>query len=269
MMKKKWLTLLAAVLLVCALTLGMTVSAADSFVLDDAGLLSGGEINELNAAAQRIADQYGCGVYVVTVDNFKDYGFSRIEDFTEAFYNQNNLGYGSDRSALLLALSMAERDYDLAAHGDTANKAFTDYGKVQLLNGIADNLHNNDWAGGFSEYMSTAGEYLDLAARGTPVDVPGQPQPQKKNPLRGLFSVIPGALIAWLTCGSMKSSMKTARLATEAKQYITTDGVHMSLATANYTHTTTVRQPIAQGGSGTSGGTTVNSGGFSHSSGKF
>ena len=265
MMKKKWLTLLAAVLLVCALTLGMTVSAADSFVLDDAGLLSDGEINELNAAAQRIADQYGCGVYVVTVDNYRDYGCSRIEDFAEAFYNQNSLGYGSDRSALLLALSMAGRDCDLEARGDTANRAFTDYGKVQLLNGIADNLHNNDWAGGFGEYMTAAGEYLDLAARGTPVDVPGK----KKSPLRGLFSVIPGALIAWLTCGSMKSSMKTARLATEAKQYITTDGVHMSLATANYTHTTTVRQPIAQGGSGTPGGTTVNSGGFSHSSGKF
>ncbi len=268
-MKRRWITLLAALLLICGLTLGMTVSAADNFVLDDAGLLSGGEISELNAAAQRIADQYGCGVYVVTVNNFRDYGFDRIENFSEAVYTQNNLGRGSDNSALLLTLSMAGRDYDLAARGDTANRAFTDYGKGMLAGGFLDNFRSDDWAGGFADYVTAAGEYLDLAAKGTPVDVPGQPQPEKKGGIRGLFSAIPAALIAWISCGRLKSSMRTARIATEAKEYLGPDGVHMRHANDIYTHTTTVRAPINRGGSGGSGGTTVNSGGFSHSSGKF
>jgi len=271
-MKKKLYTLLTALLFVCVLTLGLTVSANGGYVLDESGLLSAVEKEQINRAAERVSLQYDCGVYIVTVDDYKDYGYDAIEDFSEAFYKANPIGFGDDGNALLLVLSMEERDYTLTAHGQTANAAFTDYGKGVLAEEFLDDFSRDDWGGGLSDYVSTAGRFLDRAAAGNPVDVAGAQQTQRSSSgIKGLFSAIPAALIAWFTCGRLKSGMKTARIAAQAGQYVAPDGVGIDRAEDRYSHTTTVRQPIARngGGSGGPGGTSVNAGGFSHGSGKF
>lgn len=72
MMMKKYASLLFA--LVLALSLSVSAAAdADVYVYDDADILSTDECAALNEAAAAVADQYGCGVYVVTVDDMADY----------------------------------------------------------------------------------------------------------------------------------------------------------------------------------------------------
>ena len=61
------------------------------------------------------------------------------------------------------ALSMAERDFQMLAHGDTANAAFTDYGKYIMQDEFLDNFREDDWYGGFADY---------IAARPTPTAPP-------------------------------------------------------------------------------------------------
>lgn len=57
----------------------------------------------------------------------------------------------------MLALSMAERDFQMLAHGDTANAAFTDYGKYIMQDEFLDNFREDDWYGGFADYIAACG----------------------------------------------------------------------------------------------------------------
>lgn len=72
MMMKKYASLLFALFL--ALSLSVSAAAdADVYVYDDADILSTDECAALNEAAAAVSEQYGCGVYVVTVDDMADY----------------------------------------------------------------------------------------------------------------------------------------------------------------------------------------------------
>ena len=72
------------------------------------------------------------------------------------------------------------------------------------------------------------------------------------------------ALIAGIACGVMAASMKTARRKSHANDY--SKGVQITGRHDRFITRTVVRQKIE---SSSSGGTRVNSGGFSGKSGKF
>lgn len=81
-----------------------------------------------------------------------------------------------------------------------------------------------------------------------------------------------GAILAFIACGIQKGKLKSVRKASGAARYTASGGAEITLREDRFTHTTEVRTPIkteSDSGSSFSGGTTVNSGGFSHSSGKF
>lgn len=113
-----------------------------------------------------VADQYGCGVYVVTVDDMADYidpdtvtetGETGMAAFTEYAWDALGLAASYDSNGIMLALSMAERDFQMLAHGDTANAAFTDYGKYIMQDEFLDNFREDDWYGGFADYIAACG----------------------------------------------------------------------------------------------------------------
>ena len=75
-MKKRIFTWLLALL--AALTLVVPAwaeqTADDLFVYDKAGLLSEDEWLELELKADEISWRYNCAVYIVTVEDYEDYG---------------------------------------------------------------------------------------------------------------------------------------------------------------------------------------------------
>ena len=133
MMMKKYASLLFALFL--ALSLSVSAAAdADVYVYDDADILSTDECAALNEAAAAVSEQYGCGVYVVTVDDMADYidpdavtetDETGMAAFTEYAWDALGLAASYDSNGIMLALSMVERDFQMLAHGDTANAAFT------------------------------------------------------------------------------------------------------------------------------------------------
>ena len=73
----------------------------------------------------------------------------------------------------MLMLSMYDRDYDLFVRdGGTAEYAVNKYGRHQMTEVFLDNFADNDWKGGFEDYLSACGEYLDRAEQGHPVRKP-------------------------------------------------------------------------------------------------
>ena len=134
-MKRRILCLAAALLVLlalCAPVLGAD-GGQTQYIYDVAGLLSADEAAALEQNAQQLSARYGCGVYVVTVDDYQNYyEASDIEQFAERAFTDLSLGLGAERDGILLALSMEDRDYDLCAHGALGNYTCTDYGKGAL-----------------------------------------------------------------------------------------------------------------------------------------
>ena len=272
---KKLLCLLAALLiLACAVCVPAAAEETENFVYDVAGILDTDDVLALNDAARKVSLRHGCGVYVAVFDDMGEYGFKNIEKFAEAVYDQWDLGMGEDRTCIILVMSMSERDYDLCAHGDAAHTAFTDYGKEKLAEKFKDNFRANDWAGGFADYIEQCDYMLTRAEEGDPIDVPGYNASRNTSFTKKLTKsigpgLIVGIIIAFIYCGTLKSKMKSAKIAREAAAYIVPQGVRMEDQQDVFTHTTVTRQRIERDSGSRGGGTSVNSGGFSHSSGKF
>lgn len=266
MKKKITLSLLLALCLV--LSLGGVALASSQItmphVTDAVGLLSNEEIMALEQQAGQIEDSYGCAPYILVVEDFRVY-----EDTTDIFeagmnlYERWELGHGPEKNGLLLILSMAERDYALVTYGSVTHQAFTDYGQDYLREQFLDNFRNDDWAGGFRDYLDTGAWLLEQAKNGTPYDV--NTAPKGFNPL---ILVIP-LVLALVVCLVLTGQMKTAKRKTEAGDYMVQGGAKMRVVQDIFTHRTVTRQVIQSENKGGGGGTTINARGFSGKSGKF
>lgn len=276
-MKKRWFLLCAALLILFSLSVSAAAVQTDAqlpYVYDAAQLLSDEQKADLEQRAENFTELYGCGIYIVTVDDFTRYSDSySIESFAEQVYRSYTLGVGEDDTGIMLILSMAERDYDLCAYGADAHTAFTDYGKDVLANRFLDDFRNDDWYAGFVDYQNGCASLLRQAAAGTPLDYdtdPARLETQKRFKL-GVVIVVP-LLIALIACLVMKGRMKSAVKKTQADDYIPPRGMRLTQRVDQYLRTTQSRVRIESDRSssgGHHGGTSISSGGFSHHSGKF
>ncbi len=237
------------------------------FVTDAAGILTEEEQSRLESAAARITEEFSCGVYIVTVSDYTAVASGSIGNVAEAIYRGYDLGYGPERSGILLLMSLADRDFDLVAFG-YGNYAFTDYGKEALADEFLDDFRYNDWFDGFSDYLNYSAEFLRRAQGGEPVDWQETPP----NPVFLFFaSLIPACLIAGVVCAVLRSRMRSVRQASSASAYLVPEGFQLRTANDVFTHITESRVRVRSEStrSGGRGGTSINSGGFSHHSGKF
>jgi len=165
-------------------------------------------------------------------------------------------------------LSMAERDYYMIAHG-FGNTAFTDHGKdVMLDKYILPLLGDNKFYEAFSVYLDKAEEFLEMARDGTPFDIGTDPEAVRTgNLIKVAVTILLPLLIAFLICANWKSKMKTAKIATTACNYIPANGFILTGQADTFLYQTVTRTKIEK--SSSSGGTTINSSGFSGRGGKF
>ena len=218
------------------------------YVIDTVPLLDDGEWNRLEDMAEMVSTRYGCGVYMVTVDDYEDYGSGDVFDVaTQIYHNDDNgFGVGTGRNGIMLLLSMDDRDWAMFVYGENAEYAFNSYGQEQLEEVFLDNFAGNDWYGGFSDYIEACGEYLAKAEAGKPV---------RANPLWGIgLSTGLSCLVALAVCMVMKRKMKTARQKIEADAYISDGGLMLIASHDHYTHTTETSRKIERSSSSRSGG---------------
>jgi len=254
-----------------AVTEAVDNKAADNekkeLLIDDrAELLSAGKADELNVIASNIEKKYQIQIMIITVDRMDGYD---AYEAAKSIYTENELGYGSDKSGLLLFLSMYDRDYALIAHG-YGNIAFTDHGKDVILdNNVLPLLADDNFYEAFSIYLEKAEEFLIMAANGEPFDVGNDPAILNtiKAVKLGFVILIPLALAA-VICLRWRSKMKTAKTAKTADIYMPQDGFTLTHHSDLFLYRTQTTVKVKDSSS-SSGGTTIGSGGFSGSSGKF
>ena len=245
---------------------------------DDCGLLSNHEIEELQTRASGLAQNYNCGVYIYIVKDMDSYTFDyeiyqdafEIEAFTQYIFFNELKGLGPTGDGILLVMSMKERDYDIMAHGDFGNYAFTDYGKRRLADSFLDYFGDGNWYKGFSAYMNRVERFLAVAAEGKPVDYDSPRLREHNLPISIAAGLIFGMIVALISCLTMKSGMKSVHIARIASNFIADNGVKIPIQKDMFTHNTVVRTPLqTSSSSGGGGGTHINSSGSSHHSGKF
>ena len=254
--------------LLLALTTALAAFAADDFysVTDSADLLTEAQWKQLNARAEAITEKYGCEVAVVTVDDMYEYDVDYAYDdgdayvFNKALYNELGFGYGSDKSCLLLCLSMDDRDYWLEPYG-YAKTAFTAHGiDVMIDKHVLPLLKSDKYYEAFSAYLDKAEEYLEMARDGEPFEKNNDPDVLRANFIGKLFAVILlPALIALIICLIWKGQMKTAKIARTADNYIPEGGFRLTGRTDTFLYRTTTRRKIER--SSSSGGSSRGSSG--------
>lgn len=218
------------------------------YVFDTVPLLGDGEWNKLENMAETVSTRYSCGIYIVTVDDYKEYGTGDVFDVTTQIYHDDDIdfGVGTGRDGIMLLLSMDNRDWSMFVYGENAEYAFNSYGQEQLEEVFLDNFAGNDWYGGFSDYIEACGEYLAKAEAGKPV---------RANPLWGIgLSTGLSCLVALAVCMVMKRKMKTVRQKIEADAYISDGGLMLTASHDHYTHTTETRRKIEKSSGSSSGG---------------
>ena len=269
-MKKKIFGLCAAVCLLLTLVCPPLTAAGETafdasqvpystMVSDGAELLTAAQAQELDARAWELTQKYRCAVYIVTLTSL---GSMDPASANQYILDEYGLGYGSDQSCVVLLISTEYRDYDIMAHG-YGNIAFTDYGKDKMVERFIGDFGEGDWYEGFTEYLDCCEEYLHMAREGEPFDVDSD-----RSPLVGIaLGVLAPLLIAFIICSVFKAQMKTAKIQKVAQDYIDQQGLVLTAQNDQFLHTTRTERYIEPPKS--SGGTSVDSSGSSHKSGKY
>ena len=169
---------LACIVLAALLLLGLCCTAfaeeADTTgpqlwnITDTVGLLTSDEDQSLEEQAEEISAQYGVGVYLLILEDYSEYYDDPYETAYQ-FYHGYTLGEGEDRDGVILMLSMSNRKYATFFYGPKAEYAFDAYGQELMEEEFLDDFRDDDWYGGFSDYLEVCAEYLERAEAGDPV----------------------------------------------------------------------------------------------------
>ncbi len=245
------------------------------YVMDDAKLLTEKQQQTLEDNAKTLAEKYGFGVYIVTVQDITTWmDAPDMETAAEQLYLTREMGEGDAHNGILLLMSMEDRDWALFAFG-YGNTAFTDYGKSYLSGEFLDDFGKDVWYNGFRDYQKVCGEMLDNSLAGEPVDVDNVPPPRNAWIYGTLACIVIGILIAVCVVIILKAQLKSVAHGTQAEAFVTKGGLHLTDQYDRYTNTTVSRvydPPSKSSSSGShhsSGGTSVRSSGGSSASGKF
>lgn len=269
-MKKRITKLfLAAICLILTVSV-FSVSAADrSFLVDNAGLLSGSEQAELNNSLSEISDHQSCDVVIVTVQSLEG---KTAQAYADDYYDQNGYGKGDGRDGILFLLSMEARDWAISTCGYGIT-AFTDAGQRYIIEEIKPDLSNGDYNAAFTGFADQCDDFLTQAHTAEPYDGENMPV-EKVDPLfMLLICFVIGLIVALIVTGVMKSQLKSVAVRNEAADYMRKGSLNVtgSRELFLYSHVDRTEKPKDDDNSSTGSSTHTSSSGTEHggSSGKF
>ena len=149
------LLLLPSLALLCAAETPLTVVGAEDvkrYVIDFGELLSDEEEARLDQKAAEISARQGMDVVLLTVD---DLDGKSATAYADDYFDYNGYGQGTQRSGLLLLLSMADRDWWISTRG-SAIQAFTDDGIQYVFDKAKSDISGGRYAQGFDRFLDTA-----------------------------------------------------------------------------------------------------------------
>lgn len=246
----------------------MLEGGPERFIQDNAQLISAFGNATMENRAVEMANTYGCGVYVLTVDTMNG---AEVRDFAKDYYTQHGLGVGEFSNGVLFLVAMDTREYVTITYGQNPQQsgdygigimAFTDGGIEYLEEEVVPYLSDGDYDGAFDTYLNICEEYLSYYTENGEGMVP---ESSSERLLKVAAVIFIPLIIALIVCLVFLSQMKTAKIAKEAGDYV--DDLTVTARHDQYTHTTRERREISKDDDSDGSGHTVDSDGFGGSSG--
>ncbi len=235
----------------------------DGWVQDDAGLLSSEEEEALERECARVSELHRTGVYIVTTP---DFGGGDIKNWQRQIFAEYSLGADCSDSGIMLAVSMAERDWGLVGFG-AAQEAFTTYGRERMGEKFLDDLSDGEFYDAFEKYVSMSEEFLTEAEKGTPYTEDHPYGEGWRIPLIIGVSFLLSFLVSLAVVLSWKKSMNTRVRRDGAMEYLREGSFHLHDRSDRFLyHTVTRSKRETEDHSGSGGGMSSD---HSGTSGKF
>ena len=243
---KTWLLYLTVLL-----CLGITgsVTAASRYI-DEVGLLSAAEGQELRARLDQVSEAHQFDVVVAVV---QDLDWREAHLYAADLFEERGFGYGPGRDGAILLLAMEDRDFGFAALGSGLT-AFTPAGQQYLDKLFLPDLKADRYYQAFLAFAHGVDDFLTMAKAGTPYDsgsIPLLPSERRSYQIKALgISLVAALLAALITAQYHKAKLKSVR---EENMPIVTSGKAYGAAKQRdiflYRHTTrTRREPKSKGG---------------------
>lgn len=216
--------------------------------------------------------------YIVTVESLPETSFYQDEEVllqntSEDFFNEHGFGYGAEKNGVMIFLTMEERMDDICVHGDTAFYAFTDLGQDKAREAAESRFEYDAWYSGFKAFLEKCDKFMTMAENEEPFDVGTMYFDLEIFIISLCVALFISSVVALIIIFTFKHKMSNVRNASDADSYVDVSNAKITESNDVFLHVTETRTPIvhedSNHGGGHSGGTSVNSSGFSHSSGHF
>lgn len=268
--KRLLLALLPLAFFALCLLPNTALAQSGKYVFDENNTLTQDEFNQLETQGAQYADKYHTGVYLLFTNSMgpdEDSGSGK-RDFARKYYESNKLGEGSGKEGILFVVATQSRKYVTIKHyDDKAKDPFSNDSVNDLESDAKSYLKKDKWYDAGNSYYEDVGVYLDCFAR------TGK-QWTKPHTVTTIIKIAATILIplmiALLVVRSEKNAMLTARMQTEAGNYLDSTSVNLRVSNDVFVNRTMSVVPIPKNDSSSSdsdSGWSDMGGGFSGSDG--
>ena len=265
--KKAFAFLAASVMAFSAFTVTVFAENSDK-VVDDADILSDTEELALEAKINEIIEKYDYS-YDIVIHTTNSTGGKHIEAYADDYYDYNGYGYDSQSSGIIFVVDMGERYWHMGTTGKGIS-VFTDYGLEKIDDKVIGYLSDGDYYRCFYKFVELADDYIyQYESTGEAYDIPRYPNGKPKEDTGAVLfaSGITGLIAALIVCLVLKSQLKSAKMQTNAREYIRAGSFHVTNSREYFLYRNVTKTKIDRD-SGGGGGSHHHSGGSSthHSS---
>ena len=276
-MKKKMKMKIIAVLMLCVMfTMVLPYAAyADNSakIIDDAGLFTESEINDLNEKIALKSEACGADIVIITVG--EETYVKDTYDYAEEYYITNEYGFGDDKDGFLFIIDMYNREFWVYASNYNISE-----GEIYL---ILDDIEPFMIDG---EFYGAADAFLDSATYHYIIDTPEEEYTEEyynditivKSEGNKLFSQIIYSVVIGIAAGLLLTGIlysygnRTNKMATKASTYLNGSSFTIKNQVDKFITTSVSRVRItsdsSSGGGSSSGTSTRSSSGGGHGGGR-
>lgn len=227
------LVLLTVLLMLLSLSLCLVLSVAadgaDTYLVDDADILTDAEEASLATRLAEMSQQYAMDFVIVTTDTLNG---KSARAFADDYFDYHGYGQGSRRSGVLLLRYI--NDYDrsvyISTRGDAID-AITDRDIDYLLDCMEPYCANDNDGQAFSVFLTRSAQIVDdyyyILEHGEPY-----------NKIWILVGIIAGVIVAAIVTGSMRAKLKSVRARHFAGSYIREGSFDLTTARDTYLYST-------------------------------
>lgn len=144
-------------IIVLVLLLSLNSFADNNRVIDSLDYLSSDEISRLNENIGRIQSEKNIDVVIVITDKLD--GKTSMA-YADDFYDENNYGFDSQYSGILMLINMKDREVWISTTGLCID-IFTDSRIETMIGGITDKLKNGDFYAASNVYLDYVANYAN------------------------------------------------------------------------------------------------------------